>query len=345
MYEYSQNNHYRWGWGTDSSQWFNAPDYNQAFKVTFAPCSREPKSFREECVLAVEHLANQTNKHVYVGLSGGSDSQVVCLALREAKIPFTPCIIVMEGGLNLHDNNNAVDFCKKFNFTPVKYKINLLDFYRLEAKKWMEEYKISNPRTILQLWLQRFVADGTFIMGGGDVQLNRYLIDPFDKNKQSEIGWRHKPTPILQHLINNNLEGTTKFFMYTPELIASIINSKIMKQFVEVQDSVYSSTYIVRKNFWQIYNNIPKQMLYKDNWPEMNIVPKYHGFENADLSREIAKAVSEINSEISINNSDKVIHINYSELSDYLTFEEGKQQKTWYSNVNNRNIDGEDLLW
>lgn len=343
MYEYSLNNHYKWGWGTDNDIWFNEPDYTKSFKITFAPCSREPKSFREECIIAVKHLANQTNKHVYVGLSGGSDSQVVCLALREAKIPFTPCIIVMEGDLNVHDTQNAFDFCKKFNLTPVKYKINLLDFYNTQAREWMLKYKISNQRTILQLWLQKFVADGTFIMAGGDVQLNRYLTDSFDKTKQSELSWRHKPTPILQHLISNNLEGTTKFFMYTPELIASIINSSIIKQFAEIQDSAYSSTYIARKNFWQIYNNIPKQMLYKENWPEMNIIPKYHGFENAELSRKIRNSVSQINAEITANNSEKVIHINYAELSDYLTFEENKEQKVWYNNVQNKAIDGEEV--
>jgi hypothetical protein len=180
-------------------------------------------------------------------------------------------------------------------------------------------------------------------MAGGDVQLNRYLTDVFDKTKQSELGWRHTPTPILQHLVSNNLEGTTKFFMYTPELIASIINSSIMRQFAEIQDSVYSQTYIARKNFWQIYNNIPKQMLYKDNWPEMNIVPKYHGFENAELSRAVNEVTAQISSEILHSNSDKVIHINYSELSDYLTFEKNKEQKIWYSNVQNRTINGEEL--
>ncbi len=175
------------------------------------------------------------------------------------------------------------------------------------------------------------------------MQLNRYLTDSFDKTKQSELGWRHKPTPILQHLISNNLEGTTKFFMYTPELIASIINSPIIKQFAEIQDSAYSATYIARKNFWQIYNNIPKQMLYKENWPEMNIVPKYHGFENAELSKKIRNNISQINAEITANNSEKVIHLNYSELSDYLTFEENKEQKVWYNNVQNKAIDGEEV--
>jgi len=325
MYEYSLNNHYKWGWGTDNNLWFNEPNVMQPFKITFAPCSREPKSFREECVLAVTHLVSQTNKHVYVGLSGGSDSQVVCLALREAKIPFTPCIIEMQGALNEHDINSAIAFCKKFNLTPIKYKINLLDFYRTEGRDLMLKYKISNQRTVLQLWLQKFVKDGTFIMAGGDVQLNSY------STEQSELCWAHKPTPILQHLINNNLEGTTKFFMYTPELISSIINSVIVKQFVEIQDSAYSSTYVPRKKFWQIYNNIPKQMLYKKNWPEMLVVPKYHGFETAELSAEITKKLCEINTEIAFDNSEKSILISFSELSDYLTFKKDKLQKTWYS--------------
>ena len=343
-FEYSKDNHYRWGWGEDDTQWFNEPDYTQPFKMSFGRCSRTPLSFREECVLATKHLCGQVDKHVYVGLSGGLDSQVVCLSLLEAKIPFTPCIILMEGDYNIHDVLNAKEFCEKYNLTYKIFKIDMMEFYSKYCPSIVEKYKITNARTIMQLWLQQFVSDGLFIMGGGDLQLTRFKLGPskFDHvdnlatNKfsgddfQTECTWKSSPTPILQHLISNNIVGTTKYFMYTPELFASAILSKEVASFVEIQDVLFNQSLLPRHKFWMLFNNIAKPQLYKNNWPEILLKTKYHGFEFIEKDKQYTQLKKQAISKYANSNHKKSIFLSYQELREYFTTD--GEQKIWYSN-------------
>lgn len=343
-FQYSKDNHYRWGWGEDDTQWFNEPDYTKPFKMTMGRCTRTPKSFREECILATQHLCGQVDKHVYVGLSGGLDSQVVCLSLLEAKIPFTPCIILMEGNYNIHDVINAKEFCEKYNLTYKIFKIDMMEFYSKYCPSIVDKYKITNARTIMQLWLQQFVNDGLFIMGGGDVQITRYRlgkasfdqVDDMVNNglsgvvPQTPCTYESSPTPILQHLISNSICGTTKYFMYSPELVASVLLSKEVESFVKIEDVLFSQALVPRNKFWLLFNYVAKSQLYANNWPELILKPKYHGFEYVERDREYKQLKRQAISKYSRMNSSKSIFIEYKELKEYFSTE--GEQKIWYSN-------------
>ena len=90
MHHYSHNNHYRWGW---NGEWFNKPQAEGYFNVSIGACNRQHMSFREECIHAATLLGKSFTKPILVGLSGGMDSQVVCLSLMKAGIPFQPVIL------------------------------------------------------------------------------------------------------------------------------------------------------------------------------------------------------------------------------------------------------------
>lgn len=344
-FQYSKDQHYRWGWGEDDTQWFNEPDYDQSFKMTMGKCSRKPLSFREECILATQHLCAQApDKHVYVGFSGGLDSQVVCLTLMELGIKFTPCIIVMDDNYNLHDVLNAKEFCDKYGLAYRVFKVDMMDFYANFCPEIVKRYKITNARTILQLWLEQFTRDGIFIMGGGDLQLTRYKIgdpsyeetDGMMVNPLSSVApmtkstWGSHPTPIMQHLISQGTMGTTKYFMYTPEQIASVVLSPEVEAFVGIEDVLFSTAFVPRNKFWLLFNYIPKSQLYLRNWPELILRPKYHGFEFVEKDREYWRLKQTAISEYSKLNDKKGIYIDYSELREYFTTD--GPAKTWYSN-------------
>lgn len=343
-FEYSKDHHYRWGWGTDDTEWFNEPDYEQPFKMTIGRCTRPPKSFREECILATEHLCTQYDKPIYVGLSGGLDSQIVCLTLLELKMPFIPCIIVMENNYNLHDVLNAKEFCEKYNLKYKVFNINMGEFYSKYCPEIVQRYKITNARTTMQLWLEQFTRDGIFIMAGGDLQLTRYkigeptydttdglLINPLSSTApMTKCTWGSHPTPILQHLISQGVMGTTKYFMYSPELIASVVLSKEVESFVNIQDVLYSTALVPRSKFWLLYNYIAKSQLYANNWPELILRPKYHGFEFVEKNIEYSKLKKQAIKEYSVENDKKGIYIEYEELKEY--FSSDGPQKIWYSN-------------
>lgn len=343
-FQYSKDNHYRWGWGTDDAEWFNEPDYEQPFKMTMGRCSRKPMSFREECVEATRHLVGQVDRPVYVGLSGGLDSQVVCITLMELGIKFTPCIIIMDDNHNLHDVINAKQFCEKYNLEYKLFKIDMYDFYSKFCPSIVEQYKITNARTILQLWLEQFTRDGIFIMAGGDLQLTRYKIGEakYDLTEGMMVNslssaapmttctWGSHPTPILQHLISQGTLGTTKYFMYSPELIASVVLSPEVESFVGIQDILFSTAFVPRNKFWLLFNYIPKSQLYKRNFPELILNPKYHGFEFVERDLEYKRLRAKAITQYSSLNDKKGIYLTYEELVDY--FSNSGPQKIWYSN-------------
>lgn len=338
-FQYSKDNHYRWGWGTDDTEWFNEPDYTQPFKLTFGRCSRTPLSFREECILATEHLVGQVDRPVYVGLSGGLDSQVVCTTLMLLGVNFTPCIIVMDGNENLHDVLNAKLFCEKHGLKYRLFKIDMYEFYSKFCPSIVERYKITNARTIMQLWLEQYTRDGIFIMGGGDLQLTRYKTGEAQYDyvygaakpaPMTPCTWSNRPTPILQHLIAQGTYGTTKYFMYTPEMMASVVLSPEVEAFVGIQDAIFSTALIQRKNFWKLFNFIPKTQLYRRNFPELILNPKYHGFEVVEKNNQYKRLKRQTVAEYAVLNNEKGVFLTYEELVDY--FSNSGEQKIWYSN-------------
>ena len=337
-FQYSKHNHYRFGWGTDETEWFNTTDYTQPWKMTIGRCTRPFGSFRDECIQAAKDLCSQVDKHVYVGLSGGVDSQVVCLSFMEAGIPFTPCIVVMGNDYNIHDIRNADTFCNKFGLVPMYFEMDVVEYCVSFCEPIIKQHNFSNLRTLAQLWLQSKIPDGLFIMGGGDVQLSRYIIEydntveihNSDSYNYTDCCWKNGPTPILQHLIQNKLYGTTKFFMFSPELIASIICSNEVKSFVQIQDALFSPSFVQRKYYWKLYNNIAKTMLYRNNFPELIVKPKYHGFETIEKDPYFLRLKKTVIQENLNLNSEKVIMLDYYELYEYFTTE--GEQKIWYSN-------------
>jgi hypothetical protein len=327
-FQYSERNHYRWGWG-ESPSWFHKPSPGQRFKVSFGRPTRPPKSFREECVYAAGKIAAQARGRIFVGLSGGSDSQAVCLALRECGVDYTPCIVMMKHGVNLHDVSGAFQFCYRFNLAPRICVLDLEKFYSGAAVQYAKQYHFSNPRTMIQLWLQEQVGlENTFIMGGGDPQFTRH------RSAEKEVGplsWEFRPTPILQYLVQNQLAGTTKFFMYSPELIASIVTHPFMRAFAASQDAIFSPAFLKPKHHWKIYNYTIKPMIYKENWPEIICRPKFTGFEVAEARAATSALAAAAVAEARAFNAGKGIQIPLTELQAYFSTQSMAPATVWVS--------------
>jgi hypothetical protein len=327
-FDYSERNHYRWGWG-DSSAWFNRPSPGQRFKVSFGRLTRPPKSFRAECVHAAGTIAAQARGQIFVGLSGGSDSQAVCLALRECGVEFTPCIVVMKQGVNLHDVSGAFQFCYRFNLAPRIFILDLNEFYSGAAVRYARQWMFSNPRTMIQLWLQEQVGlENTFIMGGGDPQFSRR---GSPGKGPGPLTWQFKPTPILQYLVQNRLAGTTKFFMYSPELIASIVTHPFVRAFAAAGDAIFAPAFLKPKDHWKIYNYTIKPMIYKENWPELICRPKFTGFEVAEARAHTGALAAAAVADARAFNAGKEIQIPVDELLTYFSAPSGAPAAVWSS--------------
>lgn len=90
--------------------------FNVNFKVCLNPYRHHQiKSFKEECLITACELAG-LNTPLFVGLSGGYDSEYVCSILLEAGVDFTPVIVIFDG--NQAEIEYALRFCDKNKLSP-----------------------------------------------------------------------------------------------------------------------------------------------------------------------------------------------------------------------------------
>lgn len=293
-FDYTLNNHYKWGFGDD---WYNEPTQHKPYKVHIGAVTRPVKSFREECINAAKLIAEKATKPILVGLSGGGDSQVACLSFREAGIPFKVIIVhlydVNWKEVNTHDITNAFKFCETYGIEYIEQHINLDYFYRDDGVSHAEKYGFTQLHTITQCAVIDYVSDEyCYIMAGGDIMFSPYLNFITPDVEQPRIAqssrdlvrscWWSGPQPILQYMIDKGCEGTTKFFMYTPELIASFLTHPVTTQYLDNEDVIVGTFTDWFKNpngWWKCFHYLYKPMMIKQEFPEVLAVKKQTGYE------------------------------------------------------------------
>jgi hypothetical protein len=303
-FNYTENNHFKWGFG--DSGWYNEPAPGKKFRIHLGSCTRPVESFRNECIRAAKLIANKATKPIIVGLSGGSDSQMVCLSMIEAGIPFSVIIARLHDTdnniVNAHDIKTAYAFCEKYNVAYQNFDLDLDNYYKTTGKKYAEYYGFTDTRVIVQCAVMDYVGkDYCYIMAGGDPLLSVYnpsftpeqntdtiprIIKEFDL-----IGpvWWQTPQPIMRHMMEMGYEGTSKFFLYTPELIVSYLTDEVCRQFYQAQRAMYETFFIWNKdNSWKLFQMLFKPLLTTKHWPEIVQAPKLTGFEEIEKNKELA---------------------------------------------------------
>lgn len=322
MHHYSKDNHYRWGW---NGEWFNRPQAEGYFNISIGACTRPHETFREECINAATLLGKSFTKPILVGLSGGMDSQVVCLSLIKAQVPFQPVILKLysEDGrvYNNFDIEGAHAFCEKFDLIPLEEELNLDRFWYEEAMQLVQDYCITVADIAVQLFLVKKYKDThAYINGGGDPVVRTNVKE--DDSGEIELTYALGPTPIEQYMIDHNIEGCLKFFMYTPELIASYLDNHIIH-------SYNAARYAIPPN--KAYNHftyVIKPMMYASEWPEMIVRKKNTGFEKYVFLNKVRMYVRMMNEHI--NPIAKNIRWSVNEMVEHLNSNTG-EVKEWKS--------------
>lgn len=292
-FEYTENNHFKWGFG---DEWYNYPDPEKQYKIQLGYTTRPVKRFREECIHAAKLIAGKATKPIIVGLSGGSDSQMACLSFITAGIPIKVVILNMldnHGKLvNDHDIKNAYAFCEKYNIEYINFELNVDEFYATTGKEYAKKYGFTGVHTIIQCATMDFVGkDYCYIMAGGDIVFAPYksyitpdVSLPLLSNLDDMVKpvWWQTPLPIMQHMITMGYEGTSKFYLYTPELIASYLTDPVVTDFLNAQDIIYEVFCKWHPNsrmWWRCFHMLFKPLMTQREWPEMLPARKYTGFE------------------------------------------------------------------
>jgi hypothetical protein len=333
-FEYTENNHFKWGFGDDG--WYNAAEAGKKFRLHLGYCTRPVESFRNECIRAAKLIAEKATKPILVGLSGGSDSQMVCLAMLEAGIPFSVIIArlrnIENDIANEHDISTAFAFCEKYNVAYQTFDIDLDNYYRTTGKDYAEYYGFTDTRVIVQCAVMDYVGKNyCYIMAGGDPLLTLYHPALTPEQDTSDIPrlvgdfigpvWWQTPQPIMRHMMEMGYEGTSKFFLYTPELIAAYLTDEICQQFYVAQKTMYETFMIWQKTFiWRLFQMLFKPLMTTKHWPEIVQAPKFTGFEQLEKDKKRTNFYKYILREAAAGKSENtVIPILTADLIKYIT--------------------------
>ena len=169
---------------------------------------------------AAEETAMKISKkyqNLYVGLSGGIDSEYVLVCFDKLKIPIIPLIILCEG--NEQESKYAFKICKKLNILPkvitcsndqildicvnfISKKINGIGF-ESATRAYAANYVKNNNGTLIC---------GEHMIGDGDIIIknSEYAMNEWDGCDSAHFG------------------DQIGFFTYTPELTYSMISGNTL---------------------------------------------------------------------------------------------------------------------
>jgi hypothetical protein len=82
----------------------------------------------------------------YVSLSGGVDSQAVCLLLKEAGINFIPVILEFKDRYNSMDTDCAYAFCEKHGIKYETIELDVFQFLSRSLPEYADKYKCPSPQ-------------------------------------------------------------------------------------------------------------------------------------------------------------------------------------------------------
>lgn len=90
--------------------------------------------------------------NAFVSLSGGVDSQAVCLLLKQANIKFRAAILQFNDNLNVEDVSSALAFCRKHNIEYVLIDLNIMNFLARQLDEYVQRYQCPSPHFTAHFW-------------------------------------------------------------------------------------------------------------------------------------------------------------------------------------------------
>lgn len=249
--------------------------------IKFRKITRPVGTFKEECIRTAHYIKDQAgNKPLYVALSGGIDSEVVCRSFIEAGIPFTAFTVKFSNNLNYHDIRYVDKFCKDYNIPLETIEIDPHEFFQSGIEKYINQGYYSNRmiRYYLIFILETIQNMGGVCIGGGGethyVSTDEGLCVPFKAD-----------TIVPRTWIENNETHFLEFFRTTPEISASYHQDEL------IQFLIKDPTYFYKPDPWLFQPE--KIMLYHRVFPNMMRRQKYVGMERIlDLKEKVDDALT-----------------------------------------------------
>jgi hypothetical protein len=256
--ELSHENHFKFGY--NHRAFCFRENANDQWWVHYGRCQRDPLNFRDECLATARLIASKSPKPPVIFFSGGIDSEVVLQSFVEAKLPFRLVTIRFNNGLNNHELEYVKGTCEKLKVATEFIDLDVPNFWRQRLLEFADPVRSVSPQLLVMMWaMDQF--ENYPILGSGECVLR--------KEESSQIWSLHEKEKIAawyRHLLLRKKNGCPGFFQFTPELILSYLQDKMIVDLIENDKNLLISNYSIKLQFYQQhFELIPRE--------------KYTGFE------------------------------------------------------------------
>lgn len=235
-------------------------------------CQRVPERPIDEAVRAARLIGQEAQLPLWLGMSGGVDSEAMAYAFLKAEVPFRATIARFNRNFNDFDIEHALQFCTRHKIEVDLIDIDLFEFYEKKAShvRFARECQCVSPQLAVHLHLMDQVP-GVPILAGNAPRLTNYP----DKGWAVDLP-NYKMLCYHRYFLRRKRAGVGFFFLYTPELYYSFLRLPIMQQLIFGDP--------VKKKLSHHEEYMFKCQLYQDGG--FDIAPrssKFTGFERVKL--------------------------------------------------------------
>lgn len=198
------------------------------------------------------------NNNIYVGLSGGIDSEYVFRRFHFLNIPFTPVIVYSK----CYDEESSIAFniCKEYNITPKIINIDEKDIISIYKKEMQDKLNTFGIGSVPSIIMANYAKEN-----GGIYVKAEHMVGDKDNKVCAELNeW-----DFYNDVLNDGY--TYDFFLYTPEIVYSMLKEMLRTPDIDSQNfkcNLYKIPY--RKKIINNLSNITLQYFY---WTKSKIFP------------------------------------------------------------------------
>jgi hypothetical protein len=222
--------------------------------------TRKVNSYKEELLINASLIRDLFREPFDLMLSGGVDSEVILRCYHELKIPVNVFVFRYENNYNLPDVTNALGICNELNITPNVVDFNLQKFFENDAYNiWTTGYYLNSGRLPHMKMLE--YMDNIPIMGDGDPVWEFY-------NNEWRLGIDEVCHSQSIYCKTIQRPMIADWYEYSPEVILAHVNHPVMQTLMQSRG--------LHEDFIRA-----KYLLHKDLWNEIELRPKYVGFEGS----------------------------------------------------------------
>lgn len=312
MFDYTHQQHFQFGYVrpgralTDENvQWMcHRKNPEDLFVAKYGRATKTFDSWRDAnkaAALIILKSCRENRMTPLICYSGGLDSEIVLVSFLEARREFDPefpidvVTLVLKGDLNRHDTDFVDRFKERLSSlghssAGLKFKVQKLDasefWNSTEFLSLAKETQIVSPIVICQAWLcgEMLRENPAYlpIIGQGEI----HLVKDTPKEYQPGVSqylpslWRIAETENLcglyRYFIRRSAPAVPGFFQFLPEQFETQLRTN------PVIHELVSHTRVGK-----LGTRSSKREIVLHDYPELEIRPKFHGFETIEGEHDI----------------------------------------------------------